>query len=62
MSRIGQNPLKWIKSDEAPRKITIVTVVHIPELSGFWNDALSVLEKSINSLYASTSKPFDLMV
>ena len=62
MSRIGQNPLKWIKSDEAPRKITIVTVVHIPELSGFWNDALSVLEKSINSLNANTSKPFDLMV
>ena len=47
MSRIGQNPLKWIKSDEDPRKITIVTVVHIPELAGFWNDALSVLEKSI---------------
>tara|TARA_Y100000816_G_C26092766_1_gene577752 strand:+ start:872 stop:1891 length:1020 start_codon:yes stop_codon:yes gene_type:complete len=62
MSRIGQNPLKWIKSNEEPRKITIVTVVHIPELSGFWKDALSVLEKNINSLCANTSKPFDFMV
>jgi len=62
MSRIGQNPLKWIKSDDEPRKITIVTAVHIPELSGFWKDALLVLEKSINSLYENTSKPFDFMV
>ena len=62
MSRIGQNPLKWIKSDEKPRGITIVTVIHIPELSGFWKDALLVLEKSIDSLYENTSKPFDFMV
>ena len=62
MSRIGQNPLKWIKSDEKPSQITIVTVVHIPELSGFWKDALLVLEKSIDSLYENTSKPFDFMV
>ena len=59
---MGQNPLKWIKSDEKPSQITIVTVVHIPELSGFWKDALLVLEKSIDSLYENTSKPFDFMV
>ena len=35
MSRVGQNPLKWIGINKKPEKITIVTIVYIPDLSGF---------------------------
>ena len=33
MSRVGTNPLKWIGINKRPKKITIVTIVYIPELS-----------------------------
>ena len=62
MSRVGQNPFKWITLDQKPQKITIVTVVYIPELSGYWKNALAVLERCIDSLYENTSQLFDLMV
>tara|TARA_X000001036_G_scaffold440138_1_gene494872 strand:+ start:13864 stop:14883 length:1020 start_codon:yes stop_codon:yes gene_type:complete len=62
MSRVGTNPLKWIGINKKPEKITIVTIVHIPELSGFWENSLDVLKLSINSLHENTTQPFDLMV
>ena len=62
MPRIGQNPLKWIEIGVKPNRITIVTIVHIPELSGFWKNSLEVLKLCFQSLYANTSHSFDLMV
>ena len=62
MSRIGQNPFKWIEIGDIPKKITIVTVVYLPELSGFWKKNLDVLRKFFNSLSTNTIPEFDLMV
>tara|TARA_B110000438_G_scaffold302756_1_gene361497 strand:+ start:20038 stop:21060 length:1023 start_codon:yes stop_codon:yes gene_type:complete len=62
MPRIGQNPLKWIGINKRPEKITIVTIVYIPELAGFWENSLDVLKLFINSLHENTTQPFDLMV
>ena len=62
MSRVGQNPLKWIGINKKPEKITIVTIVYIPDLSGFWKNSLDTLKLFINSLHENTNQPFDLMV
>ncbi len=62
MARIGQNPLKWIEIGAKPNRITIVTIVYIPELTGFWKNSLEVLKLCFKSLYANTSQSFDLMV
>lgn len=62
MPRIGQNPLKWTPVNRHPERITITTVVYIPELTGFWANALDILRLCFDSLYENTALPFDLMV
>jgi len=64
MPRIGHHPLKitGLKDDFRPQKITIATITHIPQLSGYWAESLSVLRIFFNSLFDSTAQPFDLMV
>jgi glycosyltransferase involved in cell wall biosynthesis len=64
MPRSGKHPLKMVKTEfESPRPyITITTVIHIPDLSGYWTESLDVLRSFFDSLYASTDLPFDLMV
>ena len=62
MARKGQNPLKWIKQKEKPNDITITSIVHLPELAGFWMDGLKVLDKFFYSIRKNTGLPFDLMI
>lgn len=62
MARVGQNPLKWIEIVDKPKKITIVTVTHIPELNGFWENSLNTLKIFFDSLEKSTKQDYDLMV
>ena len=62
MAREGQNPLKWIHPKEKPCNVTITSIVHLPELTGFWKDGIKVLDKFFYSIRKSTEIPFDLMI
>jgi len=64
MPRTGKHPLKLTEDMPAdPRKrISIVTVTHVPMLSGYWEKSLDVLALFFESLYVSADLPFDLMV
>jgi glycosyltransferase involved in cell wall biosynthesis len=54
--------MKWLQPTSQPRRITVSTVVHIPELKDFWTESLEVLKLCFQSLHQNTSQPFDLMV
>jgi len=60
--RVGQNPMKWQGGEFRPERITVCTMVHIPELEGYWAESLAVLELCLASLRTNTSEPFELMV
>lgn len=62
MSRLGQNPMKWIKNIHRPEKITVTTIVHIPFLGEYWQQSLEVLKLCLQSMGENTRMPFDLMV
>lgn len=56
MPRIGRHPLKKTSVDlgRAPRLLSVSTLVHIPEVSGFWASSLEVLRVSLASLVETT--------
>ena len=56
MARLGQNPLKWISENDRVEDVTVITIVHIPELSGFWKNSLDVLKVCFNSLIENTKE------
>ena len=62
MARDGQNPLKWIDIKEKPAKITVTSIVHLPELDGFWENGMEVLDKFFHSIRNNTEQNFDLMI
>ena len=64
MPRLGRHPLKvkGLRDEINHQDITITTIVHIPTLSGYWEQSLEVLKLFFESLFASTNLPFDLMV
>ncbi len=55
MPRIGQNPAKLVRGVHQPARITLTTVVHIPELSGFWSQSLEVLKLCLTSMAATSA-------
>jgi len=54
--------MKWLQPTSQPRRITVTTIVHIPEVKDFWADSLEVLKLCFQSLHENTGQPFDLMV
>jgi len=63
MPRLGRHPLKVNKFLSSRKKIlSIGTVVHIPNIEGYFQDSLEVLDLCIKSMYAHTSVDFDLHV
>jgi len=60
--RKGQNPAKFVNSVAKPSNITVVVLSYIPYLSGFYADALSVLNACLNSVRKEKNLEFDLMV
>ncbi len=62
MPRSGRNPQRGISGLAPPAPITVTTMVHVPELDGYWTESLEVLELCLDSLRRSTSQPFDLLV
>jgi glycosyltransferase involved in cell wall biosynthesis len=60
--RKGQNPAKFVNSVAKPAKITVVVLSYIPYQSGFYADALKVLEACLYSIKKESKLEFDLMV
>lgn len=63
MPRIGRHPLKGTADiPQHVNNLSIITIVYIPVLSGYWQEGLDVLKLFFISLYQNTKIPFDLMV
>ncbi len=60
--RVGQNPAKFIESVPQPQRVTVAVVVYIPFLNGYYTEGLDVLKVCLESLWQSTSLPYDLLV
>lgn len=62
MPRSGQNPMRWVSRLAPPARLTLTTMVHIPDLQGYWSRGLEVLELSLESLRRTAPAPFELVV
>lgn len=62
MPRSGRNPQRGISELTLPAPVTVTTMVHVPELIGYWSESLEVLELCLDSLRRSTPQRFDLVV
>jgi glycosyltransferase involved in cell wall biosynthesis len=60
--RVGQNPAKSIEQVAQPQRITAALVTYIPFLHGYYAQSLEVLKLCLNSLYAHSDLPYDLLV
>ncbi len=60
--RIGQNPAKFVQTVAKPERITVAVLNYIPFLSGFYTEALDVLEQCLASARQEAGLPFDLLV
>ncbi|MBQ4513592.1 MAG: glycosyltransferase family 2 protein [Anaerolineaceae bacterium] len=63
MTRIGQNPAKFVKDVAKPARITVAVLNYIPFLSGFYAEMDGVLKACLNSIYKTKiDEPFDILV
>lgn len=62
MPRYGQNPLRWVDRLASPAPVSLATMVHVPDLYGYWRDALEVLHLCLDSLLATTPADAELLV
>lgn len=60
--RLGQNPVKQLKTVAKPERVTAAVLNHIPFLDGFYAEMLKVLDASLSSLRDNAGMPFDLLV
>jgi glycosyltransferase involved in cell wall biosynthesis len=60
--RKGQNPAKFVDRVDKPERITVAVLNYIPFISGFYAQTLEVLKTCLNSIWAATDLPYDLMV
>ena len=63
MTRIGQNPAKFVKNVAKPARITVAVLNYIPFLSGFYAEMDQVLKACLNSIYQTRiDEDFDVLV
>ena len=63
MTRIGQNPAKFVKDVAKPARVTVAVLNYIPFLSGFYAEMDGVLKACLNSIYQTKlDEPFDVLV
>ncbi len=60
--RIGQNPAKSVQTVAQPEKVTVAVVTYIPTLGGYYAESLDVLKACLESIWAHTQMPYDLLV
>jgi len=62
MARVGINPARGQVSSYRPARVTVVMITYIPDLSGYFEQRLQVLQLVIASLQQHTKLPHDVMV
>jgi glycosyltransferase involved in cell wall biosynthesis len=62
MARIGMNPARHRKTDYRPVEVTVVVLVYIPHLTGYWANRFDVLKLCLETIFKHTEIPYDLMV
>lgn len=62
MPRIGMNPGRGKKSDYSPARVTVAVLTYIPNQVGYFQNRLDVTLACLESIFANTSVPYDLMV
>lgn len=62
MARIGMNPARHRKTDYQPADVTVVVLVYIPHLSGYWEHRFDVLKLCLETIFKHTEVPYDLMI
>jgi len=64
MPRVGRHPMKKGDGSTTPmmKTLSITTLVHIPETTGYWENSLKVLDLCLSSIHSHTEKEFDLYV
>ena len=63
MTRIGQNPAKFVKNVAKPARITVAVLNYIPFLSGFYSEMDRVLKACLNSIYnTKLDEDFEVLV
>ncbi|MCH7611268.1 MAG: glycosyltransferase family 2 protein [Chloroflexi bacterium] len=62
MTRIGQNPAKFVGTVHKPERITVSVLTYIPFLSGYFATYLDVVKACLESIWKNTDLPYDLMV
>ncbi|GAB4578837.1 MAG: hypothetical protein Fur0022_15740 [Anaerolineales bacterium] len=60
--RIGQNPAKFVESVPQPARVTVAIISYIPFLRGYYAQSLDVFKACLNSLWAHTDLPYDLLI
>lgn len=60
--RVGRNPYLHQKVEGQQKLLEAMTVVFIPQCSGYFENALEILKYTIESLWLHTADDFDLMV
>lgn len=60
--RVGQNPAKSIDRVVQPQEVTVAIVSYIPFLGGYYQHGLEVLQLCLESIWANTAAPYDLLV
>lgn len=60
--REGQNPAKFVDEVTRPQRVTVAVLSYIPFLSGFYAQALEVLNACLGSIWEHTDLPYDLLV
>ena len=62
MPRIGMNPGRGKKSDYTPARVTVAVLTFIPNTVGYFQNRLDVTLTCLESIFANTTVPYDLMV
>lgn len=63
MIRVGTNPVKIRKPPiQPPKEVTVIVIVYIPYLSGYYQFSLDILKLCIESIWNNTDSKFDLLV
>lgn len=62
MARVGINPARGKVSAYRPSRVTLAVLTYIPDLSGYFEQRLQILELVLSSLQAHTTPACDLLV
>jgi hypothetical protein len=60
--RVGQNPIKVVEKIAPPARVTVVVILYIPFLGGYYAESLDIFKLCLQSLHANTEGEHDVMV